>query len=307
MKIEQIEYILAVYKMGSISKAAKQFYMSRPNLSNSIRNLENELGFEIMERGTDGVKFTKKGEILIRHCTSVLKELKEIRGLADEVSRLQFGIVNPNCPPVEDAFIRLCRLADEKKSEYARYQLSIYREYQYEGMRLLNQKKADVAVTVSNNMGAPSIQRELEERGLEYRKLWNVPCNVNLSENHPLAKDPDFQFEKLREYPFVEYAIEGDRGSPYNRIAEVSFVNLSKIIRVDSGNMRTHVIANSNAYSVGIAMPPEWAKMHRLCCIPIPRFTMELGYMRRAGEPVSAAEEKFMEYLAEEMAFLGEV
>ena len=60
MKIEQIQYILEIYKTGSISKAAQNFYMSRPNLSNSIRNLENEVGFDILERGTDGVTFTKK-------------------------------------------------------------------------------------------------------------------------------------------------------------------------------------------------------------------------------------------------------
>lgn len=51
MKIEQIQYILEIYKTGSISKAAQNFYMSRPNLSNSIRNLENEVGFDILERG----------------------------------------------------------------------------------------------------------------------------------------------------------------------------------------------------------------------------------------------------------------
>ena len=78
MKIEQIQYILEIYKTGSISKAAQNFYMSRPNLSNSIRNLENEVGFDILERGTDGVTFMKKGEAFVRHGMMIMKEMEHL-------------------------------------------------------------------------------------------------------------------------------------------------------------------------------------------------------------------------------------
>ena len=305
MKIEQIRYVLEIYKTGSISKAAQKFYMSRPNMSNSVRNLENEVGFEILERSVDGVKFTKKGQAFIRHCMNIIKEVDETQELAEEKARLQFGVVNPNCPPAEEAFIKLCR-AMEAKEELSRYQLSMYREYQYESMVLLNRRKADIAITVSKDLSAPSLLREMSERGLEYKKLWDAPCNVNLSVNHPLADDPDFRLQKLRNYPFVEYAIESDRGSPYNRISNVSFVNLAKVARVDSGNMRTRVIAATNAYGVGIAQPPAWAKANGIRCIPIPGFTMEVGVIRRAGEPESEPERLFMEFFREEMRFLVE-
>ena len=46
MKLEQISYILEIAKQGSIGKAAKKLYMSQPNLSMSIRMLEEELGFK---------------------------------------------------------------------------------------------------------------------------------------------------------------------------------------------------------------------------------------------------------------------
>ena len=305
MKIEQIRYVLEIYKTGSISKAAQKFYMSRPNMSNSVRNLENDVGFEILERSVDGVKFTKKGQAFIRHCMNIIKEVDEIQELAEEKARLQFGVVNPNCPPAEEAFIKLCR-AMEAKEELSRYQLSMYREYQYESMVLLNRRKADIAITVSTDLSAPSLLRDMSERGLEYKKLWDAPCNVNLSVNHPLADDPDFRLQKLRTYPFVEYAIESDRGSPYNRISNVSFVNLAKVARVDSGNMRTRVIAATNAYGVGIAQPPAWAKANGIRCIPIPGFTMEVGIIRRAGEPESEPERLFMEFFREEMRFLVE-
>ena len=103
----------------------------------------------------------------------------------------------------------------------------------------------------------------------------------------------------------MEYAIKSDRSSPSNRIGEVSFINLSKIIRVDSGHMRSQVISRINAYGIGIAMPSEWAENHKLCCIPIPGFTLELGLIRRVNQPVSVPEQRFLELFEEELAFLG--
>ncbi|GAA6521596.1 LysR family transcriptional regulator [Lawsonibacter asaccharolyticus] len=304
MKTEQFQYVLELYKTGSISKAAKKFYMSRPNLSNSIRSLEDELGFEILERGVNGVKFTEKGMTFVRHCMSIVKELEEVRALADEKSRLQFGVVNPNYPPVENAFLRLCREV-EGQTELSGYQMSLFREYQYESMTLLNQRKADLAITVSKDLRAPSLRRELQERRLEYRRICDLPCNVNVSRRHPLAHDPEFSFQKLKQYPFVDYAIRSDRASPFNRISDVQFVNLSRIIRIDAGNVRTHMIAESNAYGVGVAMPPSWMEANGIFCIPIPNFTMELGIIRRIDEPESILEHQFMAFLREELCFLN--
>ena len=104
MKIEQIQYVLAIYETGSISKAAERFYLSRPNISNAVRNLENELGFEIMERGAKGVRFTKEGLLFVQKAVRILKDVDEIQEIGNSRSRLRFGIVNPNCPMVEEDF-----------------------------------------------------------------------------------------------------------------------------------------------------------------------------------------------------------
>ena len=58
LKLEQISYILEIAKQGSIGKAAKKLYMSQPNLSMSIRMLEEELGFKIFDRSNSGVELT---------------------------------------------------------------------------------------------------------------------------------------------------------------------------------------------------------------------------------------------------------
>lgn len=65
------------------------------------------------------------------------------------------------------------------------------------------------------------------------------------------------------------------------------------------------MIAESNAYGVGVAMPPSWMEANGIFCIPIPNFTMELGIIRRIDEPESILEHQFMAFLREELCFLN--
>ena len=141
MKIEQIRYVLEIYKTGSISKAAQKFYMSRPNMSNSVRNLENEVGFEILERSVDGVKFTKKGQAFIRHCMNIIKEVDEIQELAEEKG-LDLVKISPNAkPPV-------CKLMDYDKHRYE--QAKRERELR-KNQRVVELKEVQLSATIEEN------------------------------------------------------------------------------------------------------------------------------------------------------------
>ena len=56
----QLKYAVEVEKTGSISKAAENLYMNQPNLSKSIRELEDDLGIAIFDRTAKGVVPTEK-------------------------------------------------------------------------------------------------------------------------------------------------------------------------------------------------------------------------------------------------------
>lgn len=49
MTIQQLQYVLEIARCGSASRAAKNLFLSQPNLSSAIKNLEQELGFPIFE------------------------------------------------------------------------------------------------------------------------------------------------------------------------------------------------------------------------------------------------------------------
>ena len=81
MKLEQISYILEIAKQGSIGKAAKKLYMSQPNLSMSIRMLEEELGFKIFDRSNSGVELTAKGMELLQYGEEIERNMDLIRNM----------------------------------------------------------------------------------------------------------------------------------------------------------------------------------------------------------------------------------
>ena len=78
MTIQQLQYVLEISRTGSVSKAAKTLYLSQPNLSNAIKNLENELGITIFERTPMGMQLTASGMKLAKKATSIMADIQEI-------------------------------------------------------------------------------------------------------------------------------------------------------------------------------------------------------------------------------------
>ena len=76
MTIQQLQYVLEISRTGSVSKAAKTLYLSQPNLSNAIKNLENELGITIFERTPMGMQLTASGMKLAKKATSIMADIQ---------------------------------------------------------------------------------------------------------------------------------------------------------------------------------------------------------------------------------------
>ena len=65
--ISNLEYYKVFYyvvKSGSITLAAKELSVSQPAVSQSVKQLENQLGTELLKRNAKGVQLTKEGEVL---------------------------------------------------------------------------------------------------------------------------------------------------------------------------------------------------------------------------------------------------
>ena len=66
MDIRVMENYLAVVREGNISAAAQALHVSQPALSRQMRDLEEELGVTLFERGSRRIRLTEEGMILRR-------------------------------------------------------------------------------------------------------------------------------------------------------------------------------------------------------------------------------------------------
>ncbi|MEH7505022.1 LysR family transcriptional regulator [Neobacillus drentensis] len=78
MNFEQMEYIVNVANEMSISKAAEKLFISSSGMSQSITQLENDLGIKIFNRSKQGVTPTFEGKIVISKAITLLKTIGEL-------------------------------------------------------------------------------------------------------------------------------------------------------------------------------------------------------------------------------------
>lgn len=89
MDIRVLKYFLAVAQEESITRAAEQLHMSQPPLSRQLKDLEDELGKQLLIRGSRRVRLTEEGKILRRRAEEIVslmeKTQTEIMSASDEI------------------------------------------------------------------------------------------------------------------------------------------------------------------------------------------------------------------------------
>jgi DNA-binding transcriptional LysR family regulator len=86
MNDRQLRYALTVWRERSFSKAAPRLNISQPAISDQIRQLEEELGFELFRRTGRGVEATYVGRTFLQHAE---RAMVGMLGLADTARQLR--------------------------------------------------------------------------------------------------------------------------------------------------------------------------------------------------------------------------
>lgn len=88
MRTEQLEYTAAVTRLGSLRRAAEEPPLSQPALSETVRNLERELGVVLREHKHSGATMSAEGRELLPHIVGVLEAVDRLRAAAGEQHRV---------------------------------------------------------------------------------------------------------------------------------------------------------------------------------------------------------------------------
>ena len=204
MRLNQFRFLVALKKYGTISKAAQQLYISQPSLSAAIRELEDELGFEVIKRTRKGVVFTAQGEQVLEHSQNILLEVEEILKLRSKtVSALQ-GSLSVGCVPYVYHSIILDTLM-ELKQKYPAITTRLTEESSYALAEQVNRHELDLGIIMMSNIERASWEATFQKYQLEYQELFNDRMYFWVGQAHSLYQQDSVTMAEALQYPFITY------------------------------------------------------------------------------------------------------
>ena len=76
MELRHLRYFVAVAEAGSLTVAARKLRTSQPSLSRQIRDLEDEVGAQLLTRRARGIELTPAGRAFLEHARTVLSQVE---------------------------------------------------------------------------------------------------------------------------------------------------------------------------------------------------------------------------------------
>lgn len=194
MRTEQLEYIAAVTRLGSLRRAAEELRLSQPALSETVRNLERELGVELLERKRSGATMSAEGRELLPHILGVLDAVDRLRAAAGEQHRIRrmvrVGTVNAATVPL------LLPVLREFRAAHPRTQVEVVSVQQTDIQRALEEGGLDLGLV--NHLEGDDVPA-----GLECVELLRGRPVVCLRADSPLAAHDTVTVDDLLDAPLI--------------------------------------------------------------------------------------------------------
>src|SRR5712672_1267497 len=177
MELRHLRYFVAVADAGNLTVAAQRMlHTAQPSLSRQIRDLENEVGAQLLTRRARGIELTPAGRAFLDHARGVLLQV-------DAAAEAARRAVHPAKPCFAMGFLTGHELT-----------------WMPEALRILRDELPNIDVMISSQysplladglskgkIGAAFLRREQGAPDLAFRLLVKEPLVVILSGDHRLA------------------------------------------------------------------------------------------------------------------------
>lgn len=89
-----LKYFYTVANLGSISATADELHVSQPAISQHIKNIEAQVGFQLFNRTKKGVQLTSEAQEIYTYCKSIFRQVEQMNQTLQDLSSLDTGILN---------------------------------------------------------------------------------------------------------------------------------------------------------------------------------------------------------------------
>lgn len=91
MNLLHLQYFYTVAKEGGFTKASETLGVRQPAISRMVKQFEENLGFKLLERRTQGVQLTSRGRQVFNHAKKIFAEVHCLKGSLGEIKGECFG------------------------------------------------------------------------------------------------------------------------------------------------------------------------------------------------------------------------
>src|ERR1700686_5448496 len=192
MDFDQLTTFIEIAKLGSFSRAGQKLFRSQPAVSAQVRQLEQEYGEKLFDRGRKSVRLTSAGETLFEYAVRLVNMRGEsLRAVADKATTprgvLALGANEAPCLYVlPDLFAEYHRL-------YPAVQISIYRNFSHKVLEKVEDGTVDVAI-VTLPVKSPS---------LKVHVIFKDRLMLMVSPTNPLASYKSVLTSDIAEQPLI--------------------------------------------------------------------------------------------------------
>ena len=199
MELRHLRYFVAVAGEENVSRAALKLHVSQPGLSRQIRDLEEEIGFQLLERSAKSVRLTAAGKVFLTEAREVLKRVETAVNKARNTHGQQRSEIHVGyAPSLTVQILPVALRAFQETSPRTRVALHDFSSE--EMLTQLRAGKLQVALTVRPPRAAL--------RGLEFAELARYALCLAVAPKHPFAKMKKVTLAQIAREPLVGYGAQ---------------------------------------------------------------------------------------------------
>ena len=196
MELRHLRYFVAVAEEENVSRAALKLHVSQPGLSRQIRDLEDEIGFQLFERSAKALRLTAaQGKVfltgaarcVLQHAEDAVKKARAAAGGTQ--GEIHVGYAPSLTVQILPTMLRVFQ------GEFPRVRVSLHDLSSEEMLDQLGTRKLQVALTVR-----PPAKLL---RGLSFAELARYAMVVAVAPNHPLAKLKAATLQQVAPEPLI--------------------------------------------------------------------------------------------------------
>jgi DNA-binding transcriptional LysR family regulator len=246
MELRHLRYFVVVAEEQNVTRAATRLHVSQPPLSRQIRDLEDELGVSLLERGAKSVRLTEAGRVFLEEARAVLKRVDEAVQTVKAVSTGEQGELHVGYAPSLTVEL-LPKILRAFQVHSPGIRIHLHDLSTEEMLKCLHNDTLHVALMIR-----PTAQ---SFSGMQFIELQRYKVCVAAHPSHPCARGAkvslaDLSHERLIAYSRKEYP-------EYHEMLSVLFKKFGRPPRIaEEHDSSTSLIAAVEA-GRGVAIVPE--------------------------------------------------